>query len=64
MKKDKRISLAEQDLMHLFELSLEHFQEKCFMCDKIKKRAQNFLGKKNVQQIKNSIRKNGYCKSI
>lgn len=62
MKKDNRISLAEQDLKHLYELSLEHFQEDCFMCNKLKKRLQNFIGKKDVRQIKNLIRESNYCK--
>ena len=62
MKKDNRISLGQQDLQHLYELSLEHFQEGCFLCDKLKKRLEGFIGKKDVQRIKNNIRKNGYCK--
>lgn len=62
MKKSNRISFTELDSQHLYELSLEHFQKGCFMCDKIKKRLENFIGKKDVQRIKNGIRKNGYCK--
>lgn len=62
MKKHKRISFTEQDSEHLYELSLEHFQEGCFVCDKIKKRLEDFIGKKRVQQTKNNVRKNGYCK--
>lgn len=62
MKKSNRISFAEQDLGHLYELSLEHFQKGCFVCDKIKKRLEDSMGKKDVQRIKNSIHKNGYCK--
>jgi len=50
--------------MHIiiYDLSLEHFQEGCFLCDKLKKRLQDFIGKKDVQRIKNGIQKNGYCK--
>lgn len=61
-KKNKRISFTEQDIKHLYELSLEHFQKGCFMCDKLKKRLEDFIGKKDVLRIKNSIHKNGYCK--
>jgi len=62
MKKVNRISFGQQDLQHLYELSLEHFQKGCFMCDKLKKRLENFIGKKDVRRIKNSVHKNGYCK--
>lgn len=62
MKKHNRISFTDLDSKHLYELSLEHFQEGCFMCDKIKKHLEDFIGKKGVQQTKNNIRKNGYCK--
>jgi len=62
MKKYNRISFTKQDSEHLYELSLEHFQEGCFVCDKIKKRLEDFIGKKDIRWIKNSIRKNGYCK--
>ena len=63
MKKINRISFTEQDSQHLYELSLEHFQEGCFICEKLKKRLENFIGKKDVQRIKNATRKNGYCKT-
>lgn len=63
MKKNNRISFTEQDSQHLYELSLEHFQKGCFVCHKIKKRLEDFIGKKDVQRIKNGTRKNGYCKT-
>ena len=62
MKKHNRISFTQQDLGHLFELSLEHFQEGCFWCDKLKKRMEDFIGEKDVKRIKKSVHKNGYCK--
>jgi hypothetical protein len=62
MKKSNRISFSKYDSNHLYELSLEHFQEGCFVCNKLKKRLQDFIGKKNVQQIRNVIKKGGYCK--
>lgn len=63
MKRSTRISFSEQDSQHFYELSLEHFQKGCFVCDKIRKRLlEDFIGKKDVQRIKNGTRKNGYCK--
>lgn len=62
MKKSNRISFSKYDAYHLYDLSLEHFQEGCFECDKLKKRLQDFIGKKDVRRIKNGIKKNGYCK--
>ncbi|MFZ1019414.1 MAG: hypothetical protein WAN61_00275 [Minisyncoccia bacterium] len=62
MKKSKKTSFSEGDLAHLFELCLEHFQKECFICGKLRKRMQNFIGNKKVQEIKNSVKKNGYCK--
>ncbi|OGI78109.1 hypothetical protein A3C57_01810 [Candidatus Nomurabacteria bacterium RIFCSPHIGHO2_02_FULL_33_12] len=62
MKKSSRISFTEQDSKHLYELSLEHFQEGCFFCDKLKNRLENFIGKKDIKKIKDSVNKNGYCK--
>ena len=63
MEKSNRISFTEQDSKHLYELSLEHFQEGCFVCDKIKKHLEDSIGKKDVQRIKNSVSKNTYCKT-
>jgi len=57
MKKSSRISFTEQDSKHLYELSLEHFQEGC-----LKNRLENFIGKKDIKKIKDSVNKNGYCK--
>ena len=62
MKKSNRISFSKYDSNHLYELSIEHFQKGCFVCDKLKKHLQDFIGIKDVRQIKNSIRKNSYCK--
>lgn len=64
MKKSNRISFSEYDSIHLYELSLEHFQEGCFVCIKLKKRLQDFIGEKNTRRIKNVIKNRGYCKSF
>jgi hypothetical protein len=56
-----RISFNENDACHLYELSLEHFQNKCGQCEKIKSRLEKFIGKENVRHIKRQVKKYPYC---
>lgn len=58
----KRISFSQQDAQHLYELSLEHFQEGCNECNKLKSRLETFIGPAEVRSTKRSVKKNGYCK--
>lgn len=60
----KRISFNEWDAYHLYELAAEHFQEKCFGCDTIKKRLEKFLGPKQIKEIRKVLKKNGYCSKL
>ncbi|MEX2029165.1 MAG: hypothetical protein WD963_01640 [Candidatus Paceibacterota bacterium] len=62
MKKSRKTSFTEYDSIHIYELSLEHFQRGCFSCDKIKKRLEDGMSKKDIRLIKNLTRKNSYCK--
>ncbi len=55
-----RISLSIYDADHIYELALENFQEGCLVCDKIKKRFENFLGNKRVSRIKKTVKDNPY----
>ncbi len=61
-KKSNRTSFTRQNSEHIYEIMLEHFQDGCFECQKIKKYLEDFIGKKYFQKIKNNVRKNGYCK--
>ncbi|OGF69814.1 hypothetical protein A3C73_03505 [Candidatus Giovannonibacteria bacterium RIFCSPHIGHO2_02_FULL_44_11] len=61
----KRISFSEQDALHIYELSLEHFctgkNECCIICKTIKRRLEKFAGKKWVRHIRRMVKKNSYC---
>lgn len=60
----KRISFNENDAGHLYELALEHFQPKCYTCNKIKGRLEKFIGKKEVDDKTKIIKRNGYCNKL
>lgn len=67
MKKLRKIILDEYDAYHLYEIALEHFQINpregiCWLCLRIKKRIEKFLGEKSVKSIKYAVKKNPYCK--
>ena len=55
----KRISFNAYDAGHLYELSLQNFQDGCFECEKIKKRLEDFLGKE-AKRIKKQVKKHPY----
>lgn len=55
-----RISFDEYFASHLYELSLENFQDGCAVCERIKKRLEKFIGEKEVRHIKKVIKKKPY----
>ena len=61
--KHKRISLYDYDCEHLYELSLQHFQKECGECQRIKKKVEKFIGKKEVAWVKRIIKNHPYCKT-
>lgn len=54
--------LTKSDAEHLYELALEHFQDGCYICIRLKKRLEVFIEKKAVSHIKRVVKKNPYCK--
>jgi len=58
----KRISFNEFGAAHLYELSLQNFQPKCYECKMLKKRLENFIDKKEVTRIKRAVKKCPYTK--
>ena len=63
MKKEKRISFGEYDTEHIYDLALGNFQGGCWLCDRIKKRIEKFLGKKTVKFVKRNNKKHPYEKN-
>jgi hypothetical protein len=55
-----RITFDEYYAAHLYELSLEHFQEGCIVCDNTRKRLEKFIGPKAVRHVKNIVKKHPY----
>ena len=45
---------------HLYELSLERFQDGCIECEMIKKRLEAFIGEKETRRIKRQVKKSPY----
>jgi len=60
MEKDKKITFTKDDAEHLYELALQNFQGGCYICDKIKKRLEKFIGLKDVKKIKRIVKKYPY----
>jgi hypothetical protein len=60
----KYIKFNENKAKHLYELAYEHFQPLCPECELIKKRLEKFLGKKNVNWVKEIIKKYPYDNTI
>lgn len=59
----KRISFSKYDALHLYELMFEHFKDGCVVCEMIKKRLENFNGKKDTAWVKRIIKKSPYCEN-
>jgi hypothetical protein len=55
-----RITFDEYDAEHLYELSLQNFQDGCYQCEKIKNRLEKFIGKKEVRRLKRIVKNNPY----
>ena len=60
MEKNKRITFDKYDAEHLYELALQCFQKECFVCKKLKKRLEVFIGQKRVRNIKRTVKKHPY----
>ena len=54
-----RISFSEYDAVHIYELCLQNFQGE-HDCQRIKKRLEKFIGKKEVAWVKRQVKKNPY----
>lgn len=59
----KRISFNKYETEHLYELSLEHFQYACPLCEILQERIEKFIGKEALK-IKRMIKKRGYCNKL
>ena len=68
VKEPSRLSFSSYDVMHLYELALEHFcvekEGDCSTCTHLKKRIEKFLGPDIVKNVTKTIKKNGYCNKL
>jgi hypothetical protein len=67
MNQQPHVSFAADDAAHLYELALEHFcvskkEGICHTCLDLKKRLEQFIGAKEVNHIRQQVKKHPYSK--
>jgi hypothetical protein len=55
------LRLDEDEVAHLHELALEHFQAGCYSCHTLRKKLEDFIGPRAVRRNNNTIKTHPYC---
>ena len=58
---ENKIKLNKYEIEHLYELALEHFQESCYECQKLKKKLEKNMSLDTIEYIKLAVKEHPYC---